>query len=108
MRRKKKTLSKKSSRMKITCYRTGDLQAGFIQNIFVIDILPQHQVFQNLEKPLAFLVSRVFIRHVLGWVIHQRRPQHRPSGRQQPARPPQVQREGVSVPAGFLARRFLV
>jgi hypothetical protein len=49
MRRKKKTLSKKSSRMKITCYRTGDLQAGFTQNLFVIDILPQHQVFQNLE-----------------------------------------------------------
>ena len=49
MRRKKKTLSKKSSWMKMTCYRTGNLQACFIQNLFVIDILPQHQVFQNLE-----------------------------------------------------------
>jgi hypothetical protein len=88
----------------------GNGRAGAGQHGFVVGVLPQHQLAQDLEQLLALGVglraglARVVAALAPGVVDHLRK-DHRPRRRQRPPRPPQVQRAGVAVANGFLPRR---
>ena len=88
-----------------------DLVARLLQHRLVGGVLPQHQVLDDAEEPLALLLLRLLGREevrVRRRVVHHLREDHRPRRRQRPPRPPQVQRARVPVADRLLPRRRLV
>ncbi len=85
-----------------------NLRTGLRQHRGVVAVLPDHQPFDDPEQPPAFAVLRLGGREPVGArrrIIHQRREQHRPSGRQRTPRPPQMQRRRMPVADRLLPHR---
>ena len=88
-----------------------DLVPRRLQHRLVGGVLPQHQVFDDAEQPLALLLLRLLGREQVRMrrrVVHHLREDHRPRRRQRPPRPPQVQRARVPVADRLLPRAGLV
>ncbi len=95
-------------RRQFTPAAAPDFCARSLQDFFVGRVLPFHQLLDDLEQALAFGLYCLFGRELIreaGGVIHQLRKQHRPTRRQRPPRPPQVQGAGMPMPDRLLPRR---
>ncbi len=81
------------------------------RTVFVSRVLPQHEILDDLEKPLPLFLLRLLrlenIR-MRRWIVHHLRENHRPRRRQRPPRPPQMQRRRMPMPNRLLPRRCLV
>lgn len=68
-----------------------DLRARLSQHLRIVGVLPHHQPFQNPEQALPLILLLLWRqRPVTRRIFNQRSPDHRPSGRQWPARPPEM------------------
>ena len=88
-----------------------DLVARRLQHLLVGGVLPQHEILDDAEEPLALLLLLLHRREevrITRRVVHHLREDHRPRRRQRPPRPPQVQRARVAVADGLLAGTGLV
>ena len=98
-------------RRRIAIGRFENFSLCFRQNLLVIAVFPLDQPGQDVKQALAFLPLRLFGRKLFGmagWIIHQRRPDHRTGGCKRTTRPPKVERAGMPVTDGFLAGRFCI
>ena len=78
-----------------------DFLAYFVEHILVRRVLPQHQVFDDAEQPLALRLLRFFrgeALRVARRVVDHLREDHSPCRCERPTRPPQVQCGRVAVP----------
>ena len=95
--------------------RTANLGAGPLQYLFVGGVLPLHQLFHDLEQPLAFDGGVLFVHAVLEAaallvariVDHLCKKDCACRGQRAP-RPPEVQRARMAMANRFLTRRRLV
>lgn len=89
--------------------RAADLGAGTLQHLFVVRVLPLHQVFHELEQTFP-LDGSLFLVHpapqvaLVAGVIDHLRKDHRPCRCQRPPRPPEVQRGRGAVANGLFPR----
>jgi hypothetical protein len=96
--------------------RAGDVPAGLVQHTLVVAALPRHKtVFVVLALRAADkVVQALTLRGLLllarktlgpgGRVVDQLTEQHRPTRRERPPRPPEVQRARMPMPDRLLAR----
>ena len=91
--------------------RAANLGAGTFQHDFVGGILPQHEVFDDFEQPLALDGGFLFVLAVfesaalpVAGIIDQLGKDDRPRRRQRTPRPPQMQRRRMPMPDGLLPR----
>ena len=88
-----------------------DLRLGTVQDLRVVGVLPDHQLLQDFEQPLPLRVLLLLGGEALrmgGGIVHQRGPDHSPSRRQRPPRPPKVQRGRMPMPDRLLPRRLRI
>ena len=86
-----------------------DLRPSRAQHVRIVGVLPLHEPFEDPKQPLPLdilLLGRQ--RLVPRRIVHQRCPDHRPSRRQRPPRPPEVQRRRMTMPYRLLPSRLLV
>ncbi len=82
-----------------------DLGVRLGEQLLVTDVLPHHKPLDQLVQPLALLALQLLRGELLGpcgRVVDELGEQHGARSREGTARPPQVQRGGVSVPDGLL------
>lgn len=98
-------------RRKLSATALSDLNARPLNNLLVRRVLPNHQIFNDLEQPLPFILNCLVGREAFGitaGIIDHLCEQHSSTCRQRPSRPPRVKRRWMSVPDRLLACRCRV
>nr|WP_289424917.1 hypothetical protein [Faecalibaculum rodentium] len=70
-----------------------DFCLGFFQDLFVVGVFPDNELFQDSEEPFSFLSLLDFCGEQLGMgagIIHQTRPDDGPGRSQRSSGPPQM------------------
>ena len=86
-----------------------DLCAGCVEHRLVVCVFPNHQVFNDFEKPLPLLRSfylvdaAVEVPFITG-IVHKLSEEHCPRSRERSPRPPEMQSAGMAVADGLLSR----
>src|SRR5262245_57543187 len=84
-----------------------NLVSRLLKDLLVGSVLPLHQLLDDLEEPLPFLLLGLLGLEQVGMgggVIDHLGKDHGPRSREGSPSPPEMQRRGVTVPDGLLPR----